>query len=455
MRLALYGMPTLEREAHDACSIAEFCRNPLHPGPCKGWRRTAGVLDADKPKIEKPKVEKPPAVKTPAPKKTAAARDWRAPAPEPAKKTGPRDGDGDGKLNEGGYEKKGRAPAAEQPAPAPKARARAIAAGQRATLDAAADASAGSFLTSASKRDVNALVKKGWLERKGNAYHLTDDGRAAHEADKSRGTKVPPTPPAKTSTPPVKEPVKQPVAKPATPPAGTKSQAKEPGGDFAHRAAGTDLFAADQGKLAGDVVKDRDSRVAADRGLAVIGAQQGFDGKPRVVSKAELDALLKDGHPEVYRGVTDARDVNMKTVRTAEQIQEDMRTGDAYYGTGIYGNGYYWGSPELAAQYAGESSKNATARAALDKDAKVVDAWKDLLPEHEKFMASLKGHPDEERMRDVYGDMGRYAAARGYDAIIIDPNSLNDRLGKPHTNEKPWYNVLNRTAMVVEEAGKK
>lgn len=29
--------------AHESCSISTFCRNPLHPGPCKGWRKKLGV----------------------------------------------------------------------------------------------------------------------------------------------------------------------------------------------------------------------------------------------------------------------------------------------------------------------------------------------------------------------------------------------------------------------------
>lgn len=29
---------------HDACTISTFCRNPLHPGPCKGWKKKLGVI---------------------------------------------------------------------------------------------------------------------------------------------------------------------------------------------------------------------------------------------------------------------------------------------------------------------------------------------------------------------------------------------------------------------------
>lgn len=41
---ALYGLPEMDElyavvsSAHWWCAIGEFCRNPLHPGPCKGWK---------------------------------------------------------------------------------------------------------------------------------------------------------------------------------------------------------------------------------------------------------------------------------------------------------------------------------------------------------------------------------------------------------------------------------
>lgn len=38
--------PLGEREfelAHAGCAISTFCKNPLHPGPCKGWKKSLGV----------------------------------------------------------------------------------------------------------------------------------------------------------------------------------------------------------------------------------------------------------------------------------------------------------------------------------------------------------------------------------------------------------------------------
>lgn len=521
MRLALYGMPGLDEAGHDGCSIAQFCRNPLHPGPCKGWRRAAGVLDSSK-------------ASEPKPKAPSAPRPRKAAAPAVPKKTGPRDGDGDGILNEGGYEKKGRAPGkgddipstrltagkpgtkpstpwvgalsdqklvrgvemhgtedgegktaadelrrrgldmdgrpaaagaqpkpapaptprpapkpapgpvpkpqpapgpAPTPKPAPKpaaARARAIAGGQRGVLDSLAEGKT-DHLTGHEKRDVNAAIKKGWVEKHGHVYLITDDGKAALEGDKARTAKK--AAPAKPAAPaPAKPDV--PADTPKPPPVAADKGA--PSGDFAHRAVGKDLFAADSAGLAKTMIAKRDQQQAADRGLAVIGAEQGFDGKPRIVPKAELEKLIKDGHPEIFRGVKKTKDGS----KTAAQVHEEMRTGNAHYGLGIYGNGYYWGGEDHASDFADETP-GSMARGVLDTNAKVVPFWGQLYPEHQAFMESLKGRPDEAEMRDAYEDVGRYAAARGYDAIFVDADK-----------GPTWYNVLNRTAMVMEEGGK-
>jgi len=42
--LRLYGLAALEMVGHDRCDIAAFCRNPLHPGPCKGWKHTLKAM---------------------------------------------------------------------------------------------------------------------------------------------------------------------------------------------------------------------------------------------------------------------------------------------------------------------------------------------------------------------------------------------------------------------------
>lgn len=115
MDLRLYGLQDLADEGHDACNIAAFCRNPLHPGPCKGWKHTLKAVAPGLHKaVEDTRLERVHARrKERADKATAEGR--KAPRVrklkherEATKKTGPRDGDGDGKLREGEEGKAGR-----------------------------------------------------------------------------------------------------------------------------------------------------------------------------------------------------------------------------------------------------------------------------------------------------------------------------------------------------------
>jgi hypothetical protein len=210
--------------------------------------------------------------------------------------------------------------------------------------------------------------------------------------------------------------------------------ASRAGGDFSAHAAGGDLIGSDPATLARQVTAARSSHQAADLSLSVIGQQQGFDGKPRVVSKAELDRLVEEGHPEIFRGVK-RREYPPKS---AAEIHEEMRSGHAFYGNGAFGNGYYWGDEKVGKAYS-DKAPGSVARAVISPDAKIVDSSK-LRVEHEAFLDGLAGKPDEAEMRDVYEDLGRYAASRGYDAVRVDEWS-----------GEPFYNVLNRTALVVEE----
>jgi hypothetical protein len=47
-RPELYGLDPHEFCLElDATALGEFCRNPLHPGPCKGWKKKLGMVDPD------------------------------------------------------------------------------------------------------------------------------------------------------------------------------------------------------------------------------------------------------------------------------------------------------------------------------------------------------------------------------------------------------------------------
>lgn len=138
----LYGL-----DPHVACDLAVFCRNPLHPGPCKGWKHTLkAVAPGIHDQVEQKRLERVHARREekrraaldagkPEPKfrklkheRSAGDSPGPGPAPDPVtpdpvdrkgQGTG-RDGDGDGLKGEGEYKKKGRKKAASvEPAPEP------------------------------------------------------------------------------------------------------------------------------------------------------------------------------------------------------------------------------------------------------------------------------------------------------------------------------------------------
>jgi hypothetical protein len=231
------------------------------------------------------------------------------------------------------------------------------------------------------------------------------------------------------------------------------------------RAEGTDLIKAGAAKLADDVVAERagfEGR-SRDPALSAIAHRQGFDGPPEVVTRTEMDRLIKSGRPELLRGVQAPEDGS----KTAAQIQEDMRSGDAHFGRGIYGNGYYFappgGSGFSGAEGFGAGPNGAMARATLRPGAKVVK-YRQLEKERAEHFAGLGHDPHREgglepnpdgsgyrravpRSNEdlVLSDLGRYAAARGYDAVQMDDSKAGGYI-------PPQWLVVNRTALIVEEA---
>jgi hypothetical protein len=223
------------------------------------------------------------------------------------------------------------------------------------------------------------------------------------------------------------------------------------------KAEGQDLIGAGAADLANGVVAARagfEGR-SRDTALSAIAQRQGFDGPPQVVSRAEMDQLIASGRPELLRGVQAPKDGS----KTAEQIQEEMRSGDAQFGTGVFGNGYYFAPPGgqgfASAERFGSGPDGAMARATLRPDAKVV-GYAQVRAEHEAYFATL-GHkptrasllhknPTPRSNEDaVFADLGRFAAAKGYDAIEMGDTEATGYIS-------PQMLVVNRTALIVEEA---
>lgn len=170
-----------------------------------------------------------------------------------------------------------------------------------------------------------------------------------------------------------------------------------------------------------------------DEALHHIAAHQGFEGPATVVSRAEMDRQVKKGAIEMFRGVRPAHDGS----KTASEIHEQFRSGPAFHGLGYSGNGTYLSSSRSEA-----SSYGQVARYALRPGANVVD-YRDLQQEQEKFLSALERYSVT---WEVFQDPGRYAAARGYDAIWWRRGEEAGR--KP--GEEDEFIVLNRAAVLAE-----
>jgi HK97 family phage portal protein len=167
-----------------------------------------------------------------------------------------------------------------------------------------------------------------------------------------------------------------------------------------------------------------------DSRLSAIQREQGFDGKPAVVSRQEMDRLVADGHQECFRGFGGLGDGS----KTEAQVVQEFTSGPLFTGYGTFGNGAYvapgTGGRAVAERY---SDSETPTRMALHKDAKVA-SYRAIVDEMEaRGLTSRRGVQGR-----ALADPGRYAAARGYDAIRVEANDS--------------ICVLNRTALFVEEA---
>jgi hypothetical protein len=206
--------------------------------------------------------------------------------------------------------------------------------------------------------------------------------------------------------------------------------------------------------------------LSGDEYLHSLANELGYDSLPTVVSKQEMDAIVSNGHLELFRGVMD------------KKYAESFLHGEYFAGTGIQGNGTYtaYGANglKIATSYGQESIGGKVIRMALDKEAKVIKS--DILAQEMKSHISqlenelkdktaslmnelntigdINTYPN--RVKSTYAEIdelkkefgikrmllnepGRFATLQGYDAIDVDGLK--------------YMIVLNRKALYVEALG--
>lgn len=181
----------------------------------------------------------------------------------------------------------------------------------------------------------------------------------------------------------------------------------------------------------------------SDRLIEQAAQKQGW-GKPTVGSKFDVDEAVKNGWAEIHRGAESAAVI--------DSFRNDS-AAEFHYGTGIWGNGTYFSNdPKVAEAYATgkglrwqASSSGPTMRGAISKDAKII-----TYEELEEEMKFFEGESFSDAFNYVFAtDPGRYAAMRGYDAILV--KGRDDGTGKLKRKDfADQYVILNRTALIVE-----
>jgi ADP-ribose pyrophosphatase YjhB (NUDIX family) len=199
--------------------------------------------------------------------------------------------------------------------------------------------------------------------------------------------------------------------------------------------------------------KDARQAVNAVPGNAELHAIQdirGFNAKPTVVSKNDMDALVAKGdHIEVLRGLAANAKPNVSARRVVDTLAEQFRTGDHFPGYGIFGSGTYTdstkGSSNIASQYAsgqrggGGSDAGATLRMAIPKDAKIVK-FSELQRQVPHAPPDFTDHgPSSYNSNDDW--RGMHAALAGYDAIHMDNHGYGHE----------FYVILNRGVVTVQK----
>ncbi len=191
----------------------------------------------------------------------------------------------------------------------------------------------------------------------------------------------------------------------------------------------------------------------ADGRLAAIGAMQGYDDTPTVVSKSEMDRLLATGdYIEVWRGVKGTGSSRYGG-KSAADINEDMRSGTAYYGKGIFGNGYYLATQRSVARQYSDGTKNSVLRALIPKSAVMAQYDQMQREAHAASSPTSKAKGARFEQGTLY-DPGRWAAAKGIDGIEIQHHHTSPGGWARHVaaSGKPAYNWLNRSVLIIQEA---
>jgi hypothetical protein len=178
------------------------------------------------------------------------------------------------------------------------------------------------------------------------------------------------------------------------------------------------------------------------------------------MDKKDIDRLLATGdYIEAWRGVSgaggwSARSRGGSGGKTAADINEEMRSGPAYYGKGIFGNGYYLATQRRVAQQYADGTIGSVARILIPKSA-VMEKYDKVEAEaqaNSSRTSKAKGSGGYEI--STFWDPGRWGAAKGLDGIEINPHHrahAGGGAGHVAAHGKPAFNWLNRSVLIIQK----
>lgn len=218
-----------------------------------------------------------------------------------------------------------------------------------------------------------------------------------------------------------------------------------------------------------------------DQELALITTMQGFDAKPQVGTRGDVDAAVAAGWTETWRGVGGGM-YGEGVSKSAAQINRDLRSGPWEPGRGIYGNGMYTSvrrgtaetyrgrdpktnfpsgsGPDFGPEdFTGDAAPDSMLRIAIDPAAKVGD-FDELRDEMGAWIRTL---PEGNPARVALVDVGRYAAGRGFDVVIVRGHSdgafypgfetdIVDAEDVGNFPQADQFVILNRSAIMIQRA---
>lgn len=150
-------------------------------------------------------------------------------------------------------------------------------------------------------------------------------------------------------------------------------------------------------------------KVNGDPVLNRIYDKQGFNGAPTVVNKRAYQKALDNDTPDIHRGFG-----------TKSHLKQYIE-GDHYGGHGLFGSGTYFSEDKsIAKKY---STDGSLMRATWKGNAKVTtyNAMSKLSnKEVARLMQPGISTKNAMAVAGVYGNLGRFAALKGYDAMIVE-----------------------------------